>query len=302
MRSTRCARAPATTRSVITRNIAGTRARARRDPLRCSPPLTLDPTFSKTLTEPCAAPVGLAAVMRRHMHEFGLRREHFGIIAVNNRTNAQRNPRAVFCGQPLTMANYQAAPVIYDPFTMLDMDVPIDGAMALVVTTAERAADLPGKPVSIEASARLARPDSDMSFQPFETAAAQRRLVLERMWELSGCSPADLDLVNVYDGFSILAVTGLEAIFDAAGDGARQLDDAWDPKAGVLRFLGRIPMSPHGGNLSEGWVQGIGHMVEAVVQLRGPGGGTAGSGGAPGAAGAEQHQPGACRDDPRHVI
>jgi hypothetical protein len=92
------------------------------------------------------------------------------------------------------------------------------------------------------------------------------------MWELSGCSPADLDLVNVYDGFSILAVTGLEAIFDAAGDGARLLDDAWDPKAGVLRFLGRIPMSPHGGNLSEGRVQGIGHMVEAVVQLRGQAG------------------------------
>jgi acetyl-CoA acetyltransferase len=87
--------------------------------------------------------------MRRHMHEFGLRREHLMMIAVNNRTNAQRNPRAVFCGQPLTMANYLAAPVIYDPFTMPDMDVPIDGAMALVGTRAERAADLPGKPVHI---------------------------------------------------------------------------------------------------------------------------------------------------------
>jgi acetyl-CoA acetyltransferase len=176
---------------------------ARLDPLRRSPPLTLDPTFSKTLTEPCAAPIGLAAVMRRHMHEYGSRREHFGMIAVSNRTNAQLNPRAIFYGQPLTMDDYLKSPMIFDPFTMHDMDVPIDGAMAVIVTTAERAADLPNTPVIIEASSHFAMPDSDMGFQPFDTPAAQRRMV-ERLWAQSGCTPADIDLINVYDGFNIL--------------------------------------------------------------------------------------------------
>ena len=240
---------------------------ARSDPLRRSPAMTLDPTFSKTLTEPCAAPNGLAAVMRRYMHDYGARREHFGMIAVNNRTNAQLNPRAVFHGQRLTMDDYMSAPPIFEPFTMLDMDVPIDGAMATVITTAERAADLPNPAVFAEAWGHMAMPDSDMSFQPFDTPAAQRRLV-ERLWAQSGCTPADIDLTNIYDGYTILTLMWLEAAFCGRGESPGLLDDAWDSEAGVLRLLGRIPMSPHGGNLSEGRVQGMGHVLEAVTQLR----------------------------------
>ncbi|MGA0606646.1 thiolase family protein [Phenylobacterium sp. VNQ135] len=241
---------------------------ARADALRRSPPMTFDPTFGKTLTEPCAAPNGAAALMRRHMHLYGSKRRHFGMIAVNNRTNAQLNPRAVFCGQPLSMDAYMAAKPIAEPFTILDMDVPIDGAMAVIVTTAERAADLKQPAVIVDACSHMALPQSDMGFQPFDTPAAQRRL-LEKLWSNSGCGPKDIDVANVYDGFTILTMTWLEAAFARPGEGPGLLEDAWDAKSGTLRLLGRIPMSTHGGNLSEGRVQGIGHVLEAVTQLRG---------------------------------
>lgn len=244
---------------------------ARSDPLRRSPPMTIDPTFGKTLTEPCAAPNGLAALMRRHMHTYGSERRHFGMIAVNNRTNAQLNPRAVFHGQPMTMDDYLNARPIAEPFTLFDMDVPIDGAMAVVVTTAERAADLRRPIVVADTWSHMAIPQSDMGFQPFDTPAAQRRLC-EKLWADSGCTPADIDIANVYDGFTILTMTWLEAAFGQPGEGPGLLEDAWDPEGGRVRLLGRIPMSTHGGNLSEGRVQGMGHVLEAVSQLRGEAG------------------------------
>lgn len=241
---------------------------ARMDPLRHAPPMTLDGAFTRALAETCASPMGMAAYMRWHMHHFGSRREHFGMIAVNNRTNAQKNPRAVFHGKPITMDDYLASREISSPFTLLDMDPPIDGAMALVITTAARAADLPHKAVLVDGYSNGATGCTDLTFQPFDFYPAAKFLA-DELWRQADCGPADIDLANIYDGFTILAMDWIEAAFCKQGEGAEFIEDSWDPLAQQIKFFGRIPMSPHGGNLSEGRVQGMGHVLEAVAQLRG---------------------------------
>jgi hypothetical protein len=109
---------------------------------------------------------------------------------------------------------------------------------------------------------------SDLVFQAFDGFDSYR-VLLDRLWRRTGYTVADMDLVNIYDGFSSLALDWIEAAFCGRGAGPMFLEDSWDPQTGTLRFLGRIPMSTHGGNLGEGRVQGFGHVLEAVHQLRG---------------------------------
>lgn len=246
-------------------------AAARKDPYRKAPKGAFDPALTMPLVEPVGVPNGMFAAMRRHMHDYGTRREHLGMIVVNNRSWALMNDQAVFHDTPLSMEDYLAAPEIAAPLTALDMDMPIDGAMAVVVTTAERAADLPKRPVLVEASANAIAGKSDFFFQAFDSYASYRTLI-ERLWKTSGYTIDDMDLINIYDGFSSLALEWIEAAFDVRGEAAGFLEDSWIPQENRLKFKGRIPMSTHGGNLGEGRVQGFGHVLEAVRQLRGEAG------------------------------
>lgn len=245
-----------------------TSSSARKDPLRRSPPTRLDGSLVMPLVETYAALNPFAAYMRRHMHDYGSRREHYGMVAVNNRTRAQKNPRAVFYGQPMSMDDYLAAPVITDPFTMLDMDTPIDGAMALVVTTMDRAKDLAKQPVRVVGHTNGTTGKTDMVFQPFDFFDAAK-VVADNLWRQSGFTADDIDVANVYDGFTVLTLDWLEAAFCKRGESPGLLEDAWDPASQTLKLFGRIPLSTHGGNLSEGRVQGMGHVLESVLQLRG---------------------------------
>ncbi|MCF8534487.1 MAG: hypothetical protein K9G48_15885 [Reyranella sp.] len=257
-------------------------AAARKDPRRRAPRGAFDPGMSMPLVEPFGAPNGMFAAFRRHMHDYGTRRDHLGMIVVNNRNWALTNDAAVCHDAPLTMEDYMSADQIAPPLSALDMDMPIDGAMAVVITSAERAADLPHRPVLVEASANGIAGQTDFFFQAFDTYQSYKVLI-DRLWKKSGYGIQDMDLVNIYDGFSSLALEWIEAAFDVRGEVGGFLEDAWDAEAGKLLFNGRIPMSTHGGNLGEGRVQGFGHVLEAVRQLRG-------------AAGARQ------LDDPRLVL
>lgn len=246
-------------------------ASARKDPYRKAAASSFDPALSHALVEAFGAPNGMIAAMQRHMHEYGTTRRHLGMIVVNNRTRAQSNPDAIFYNQPLTMAEYLDAPIAVSPLSALDMDMPIDGAMAVVITTAELAADLPQRPVYIDAVANGISGRNDLVFQAFDGFDSYR-VLLKKLWDQTGYTVADMDLVNIYDGFSSLALDWIEAAFCGRGAGPGFLEDSWDPKLNTLNFLGRIPMSTHGGNLGEGRVQGFGHVIEAVHQLRGTAG------------------------------
>ncbi len=245
---------------------------ARKDPMRKAPRAAFDPAMSAPLVESVGVPNGMFASFRRHMHEFGTKREHLGMIVVNNRTWGLENESAVFRDVPVTMEEYMAARQISPPLSALDMDMPIDAGMAVVITTAERAADLPGKAVLVEAASNGLAGSSDFFFQAFDSYLAYKTLI-DRLYSKTGYTARDMDLINVYDGFSTLTLEWLEAIFDARGEMGGMLEDAWDAKTKKLKFLGRIPMSTHGGNLGEGRVQGLGHVLEAVRQLRGEAGG-----------------------------
>ena len=237
------------------------------DPFRRSPPMTFDPNFSQALAGPLPGILGIAAYMQRHMWEFGSKREHFGMIAVNNRTHARSNPRAVF-RRPMTIEDYLQAPMIYEPFSMFDMDAPIDGGQAVVLCSLARAKDLKQRPIKIMAAASAMTGQTDMLFQPFDQHLGSG-LLMKRLWAKSGLQIQDIDLMNIYDGFTIITMDWLEAVIGERGVGPDLLKDSWDSESQTLRFFGRIPMSTHGGNLSEGRVQGMGHVLEAVEQLRG---------------------------------
>lgn len=244
---------------------------ARKDPLRRAPRGAFDPAMTMPLVEPLGVPNGMFAAMRRHMHEFATRREHMGMVVVNNRTWALENEAAIFHDTPLSMEQYLAAPTVVDPLSALDMDMPIDAAMAVVITTPERAADLPHRPIIVDASSNGITGQSDFFFQAFDSYASYKVLI-DRLWKVSGYSIADMDLVNIYDGFSSLSLEWIEAAFGVRGEVGGFLEDSWNPETGKVSFLGRIPMSTHGGNLGEGRVQGFGHVLEAVRQLRGTAG------------------------------
>lgn len=246
-------------------------AAARNDPLRKAPRGAFDPGLTMPLVEPLGVPNGMFAAFRRHMHDYGTRRDHLGMIVVNNRNWALLNENAICRDMPLTMADYMAAKQIAPPLSALDMDMPIDAAMAVVITSAERAADLPHRPVLVEASANGIAGKTDFFFQAFDTYQSYK-VLMDRLWKKSGLTIDDMDLVNIYDGFSSLALEWIEAAFDVRGEVGGFLEDAWDAEAGKLLFNGKIPMSTHGGNLGEGRVQGFGHVLEAVRQLRGTAG------------------------------
>jgi acetyl-CoA acetyltransferase len=206
----------------------------------------------------------------RYMHEYGVGKEPFGRFAVNMRTNAAQNPIAVMRA-PMTLDDYYAARMIRWPLNMLDMDIPVDGADAFVLTTAERAKSLPHPPVLIHAATvGLGTSDED---QAVTLSQHGQHVVVDALKTKSDFWIDDVDVYFPYDGFTIITIGWLENTgWCKPGEAARFLADNWDDASGRIVIDGRVPVNPHGGSLSEGATRGTGHMREAVTQLRGEAG------------------------------
>lgn len=204
----------------------------------------------------------LARWAQRHMHVYGTTEEHLGNIAVTFRRHASMNPRAAL-RDPITLDDYFASPYVSTPFRLLDCDYPVDGAGAVVVTTAERARDLPHRPVRVLSSAIATGPRPDWDQWEDLTYMASR-YAAERLWARTDLRPADLDVAEVYDGFSWLALCWLEDLgLCAKGEGGPFV------AAGNVALGGRVPTNTHGGSLSGGRLHAISHVIEGVQQLRG---------------------------------
>ncbi|CAN7623599.1 hypothetical protein LJR225_004776 [Phenylobacterium sp. LjRoot225] len=210
----------------------------------------------------------LALSVRRHMHEFGTRREAFGEVVIASRLAAATRETALR-RKPLTMEEYLAAPMLADPMCRLDFCLETDGAVAVVVTSAERAADRPHKPVHIAASAHGGARDWGRAFFWLNQSAeaftgSGGGPIGRRLYEAAGIGPSDIDVALLYDHFSPLVVMQLEDYgFCAKGEGGPFVE------SGAIRLGGSIPVNPHGGHLSEGYIIGMTHIREAVEQLRG---------------------------------
>jgi acetyl-CoA acetyltransferase len=216
----------------------------------------------------------------RYLHEYGGTKDPFGRIAVNMRTNAAQNPLAAMRA-PITLDDYHAARMIREPLNLLDMDVPVDGADALVLTTAERAATLPHPPVLVHAlTVGLGTSDED---QLPSLGRHGQHVVVEALKAKSDLWLDDVDVFFPYDGFTMITIGWFENVgWCKPGEAERFLQEHWDDATQRIVIDGRIPVNPHGGSLSEGATRGTGHVREAVVQLRGeagdrqvPGAGTA---------------------------
>jgi acetyl-CoA acetyltransferase len=217
------------------------------------------------------ATIGMAMLVRRHMHLYGTTTEQLGAVAVACRAHANRNPAAVMHGRPMTLADHASSRMIVDPFRLLDCCLETDGACALVLVAAERAPDLRARPVYVRAAAQGMGPRYgigtwSMHYMPEEDyATGGAASVAADLYAMAGLGPADIDVAQLYDHYTGMVILALEDFgFCPRGDGGRFVED------GALRWPdGRLPLNTAGGSLSEAYVHGLNHVVEGVKQLRG---------------------------------
>jgi acetyl-CoA acetyltransferase len=210
-----------------------------------------------------------AAIMRRYLHDFGVNKDAFGLMAVNSRSHATRNPQAVL-RKPITLDDYYASRVIWDPMQIADMDVPVDCAEALIITTAERARDLDVKPVYIHAMS-LGGTRYGEYYENFGGWTDNSfRVAHQALWERSDLKVADIDLFFPYEGYSLDAIAITEAAgFCGLGESADLFRSSWDRHRNILLLNGRTPVNTNGGALAHGRAGGANLYAEAVRQLRG---------------------------------
>lgn len=200
--------------------------------------------------------------MARRAALFGGSPEDYGLVALNARRWAAMNPRAAQKA-PLTMDDYLSAKVLCDPLRLLDCDLPVSGACAVIVTTAERARDLVHPAVLVDAHA-MGTGDGEWVFSSRFLEGGQARCA-ERLWARSDLQPKDMHLAGLYDGFTYVTLTWLEALgFCGPGEAGAWLDGGRTIGPG-----GRLPVNTAGGQLAEGRLHGLSFLAEAALQLRG---------------------------------
>ena len=204
----------------------------------------------------------LALGASHYMHRFGATRETLGWIALNARANAMRHPEAIY-RTPLTMDDYLSARMVTSPFGLYDCDVPCDGAIAVVVSAAETAHDLRRHPIRFEAAGtqmveRVSWDQSTLTHEPQVLGPAAH------LWTRTDLKPSDVDVAELYDGFTFNCLSWLEALgFCGIGEAPGFLEGGKR-----IALDGQLPLNTHGGQLSHGRTHGFGLLQEAVVQLR----------------------------------
>ena len=209
----------------------------------------------------------VAILTRRYMHEYGATRDHLANVALAFRKHANRNPKATMYERPLTREQYMTARWISEPLCLFDNCLETDGALAIVVTSAERARDLRRRPAYIHSFAQgLPAQHAVMTnYYCDEPLRGPSWTCAGRLWEGSDFAAKDVSCAQIYDAFSPLVPLSLEGYgFCARGEGAAFTDD------GALEWPhGRLPTNTSGGGMSEAYVHGFNLVLEAVRQMRG---------------------------------
>jgi acetyl-CoA acetyltransferase/uncharacterized OB-fold protein len=209
----------------------------------------------------------LAMAASNHFHRYGTTRETLGWIALNQRANAMVNPAAIY-REPMSMDDYLGARMISTPFGLYDCDVPVDACVAVIVSAVDAARDLAKAPVLVEAvgtqmTERIEWDQSTMTHEPHVLGPSAH------LWTRTTLRPSDVQVAELYDGFSFNCVSWLEGLGFCEIGGAK---DFLDGGTAIAREGGVVALNTHGGQLSAGRTHGMGLMHEAVVQLRGAGG------------------------------
>jgi len=213
------------------------------------------------------SPVNSQAMMAmRHMYDFGTTKEQLGWVALNARRNAMLNPRAAY-RDPMTMDDYLGARMISDPLGLYDCDAPTDASAVVIVSRLDAARDLRNPPLRVEAMSGAAYGRN--SWDQYEPLSAMSAMSAgAQMWTHTDLKPSDVDVANLYDGFSIQTLIWLEALgFCARGESGPFVD-------GGVRIArdGVLPLNTGGGQLSAGRIHGYGLLWETCLQLWGQAG------------------------------
>ncbi|WP_063129746.1 thiolase C-terminal domain-containing protein [Nocardia fusca] len=210
-----------------------------------------------------------AMLARRHMIDYGTTSDDLASIAMTIRRRANANPAAMMAQKPMSRDDYHASRMIADPLRLFDYCLETDGACAVVVTSAERAADTPQPIVLVRAVTQGAVPEMQggkvfpalMRPSIMETPS---KYVGDELYRRAGIGPADIDVAQIYDCFTITVLLQLEDYgLCPRGEGGRFAS------SGAIDIEGQVPINTAGGNLSEGYIHGMNHIVEGVRQLRG---------------------------------
>jgi acetyl-CoA acetyltransferase len=206
----------------------------------------------------------MAVAYSRYLETHNQTRDKMVTLAVTQRKHTQHNPHAFFYGTPLTAEDYFNSRMVAHPFCLFDCDIPVQGAVAVVLTTADRARDLKPKPAYLasygqrlhfEVAGRIGSLANYM-----EGGASSAKLT----WERSGFTPRDVDVAQIYDGFSASVIYGLESYgFCKEGEALDFIQD------GRIELDGELPMNTFGGSLGTGRIHGLWHIIEGALQASG---------------------------------
>jgi acetyl-CoA acetyltransferase len=208
----------------------------------------------------------IALAAKAHMLKYGTTHEDLGHIAMLCRSHALDNDRAMM-HTPMTMDDYLASRWIVEPFRKFDCCLETDGAVAVVLVRADRAKDLPHRPVLVQGAAWgggvtfINNGHTDFTESP-------ARPIAERLYSVAGLGPSDIEFAELYDCFTYNVLSQIEGYGFAEPGGVPELlrEGAFD------RTTGSLPLNTHGGLLSEGYIHGMNHVYEAVEQIRGEAG------------------------------
>ncbi len=220
------------------------------------------------------APFGLltpaawvAMFAQRYLYSYGATTEDFGRIAVAARKHAATNPAAWFYQRPISLDDHQNARWIVEPMRLLDCCQESDGAVAVVVVSAERARDLKQKPALIRAAAQGMAADQRMMTSYYRddiTGIPEMGLVARQLFATAKIDPEDIQTAILYDHFTPFVLAQLEEFgFCKRGEAKDFIRD------GRIEIGGALPINTHGGQLGEAYIHGMNGITEGVRQIRG---------------------------------
>jgi len=213
------------------------------------------------------APAIYAHLWTRYMFEYGTSREQMAPFIVNNRKNALLWEHGYWYQHrpvPLTEEDYLAGRMISSPISLFDCDIPIQACGAFVLTSPERAKDLPHEPAYIRGWAMPGIVGGPVTARSFDLIKARGARFSQQLFENSGIKPSDVDIANVYDGFSIFVPLWLEAL------GFCKDGEAFDFMTSERIALdGDFPVNTSSGNLGAGRTHGVPHFMDSVLQIMG---------------------------------